>query len=72
MKIIYNPESDDLRILFRDAPIERSDAVDPDLILDFDIAGSVVGLEIAQASKRMHDPRLIEYFEAIYLSEPLE
>jgi uncharacterized protein YuzE len=72
MKIIYNPERDELRVLFLDAPIERSTILDPDLIIDFDIAGSVVGLEIAQASKRMHDPYLIEYAEAPPPSEPSE
>ena len=63
MKIIYNPDLDGLRILFSDAPIEHSATVDAGLTLDYDQSGGVVGLEVAQASHCMSNPRLVEFTE---------
>ena len=61
MKVIHDPEVDVLRILLSDAPIEESDEDKPGVILDYDIDGNVVGLEILEASKRMANPRSVEY-----------
>jgi len=61
MKITYDPEVDVLRIIFSDAPIEESDEEKPGIILDFDKGGNVVAMEILDASKRMQNPRSVEY-----------
>lgn len=61
MKLTYGPEIDVLRVLFSNAPIEESDEDKPGVILDYDKDGNVVGLEILDASKRMDDPRSLEY-----------
>ena len=61
MKITYDPEVDVLRILFSNTPIEESDEDKPGVILDYDKDGNVVGLEILDASKRMENPRAVEY-----------
>ena len=61
MKVTYDPEVDVLRILLSDAPIEESDEDKPGVILDYDKAGNVVGLEILEASKRVANPRSVEY-----------
>lgn len=61
MKIIYDPEVDVMRIVFSSAPIEESDEEKPGVILDFDKNGNVVGMEILDASKRMENPRTVEY-----------
>ena len=61
MKVTYDPEVDVLRILFGNTPIEESDEDKPGVILDYDKAGNVVGLEILDASKRMENPRAVEY-----------
>ena len=61
MKVTYDPEVDVLRILLSDAPIEESDEDKPGVILDYDKNGNVVGLEILEASKRMTNPRSVEY-----------
>jgi len=61
MKIIYDPEIDVLRITFSNAPIEESDEEKPGIILDFDKSGNVVGMEVLDASKRMENPRAVEY-----------
>jgi uncharacterized protein YuzE len=61
MKVIYDQEVDVLRILFSNAAIEESDEDKPGVILDYDISGSIVGMEILDASKRMENPRSVEY-----------
>ena len=61
MKITYDPEVDVVRILFSSAPIEESDEEKPGVILDFDKDGNVVGMEILDASRRMENPRTVEY-----------
>mgnify|MGYP001593025515 CR=1 FL=1 len=61
MKVTYDPEVDVLRILLSDASIEESDEEKPGVILDYDKDGNVVGLEILEASKRMANPRSVEY-----------
>ncbi len=61
MKVTYDPEVDVLRILFSNAAIEESDEDKPGVILDYDIKGNIVGMEIMDASKRMENPRSVEY-----------
>lgn len=61
MKINYDPEVDVMRIIFSSATIEESDEEKPGVILDFDKDGNVVGMEILDASKRMENPRTVEY-----------
>jgi uncharacterized protein YuzE len=61
MKITYDPDVDVVRIVFSSAPIEESDEEKPGVILDFDKAGNVVGMEILDASRRMENPRTVEY-----------
>ncbi len=61
MKVTYDPETDILRVLFSNTTIEESDEDKPGVILDYDKDGNVVGLEILDASKRMDNPRSLEY-----------
>ena len=61
MKVTYDTEVDVLSILFNNEPIEESEPVSPSVILDYDKDGNVVGMEILHASKRIEDPRSIEY-----------
>jgi uncharacterized protein YuzE len=61
MKITYDSKIDVLRILFSNTPIEESDEDKPGVILDYDKGGNIVGLEILDASKRMENPRAVEY-----------
>ena len=61
MKVTYDAEVDALRIVFNDAPVEESDEEKPGLILDYDRAGNIVGLEILDASKQIQNPRAVEY-----------
>jgi uncharacterized protein YuzE len=61
MKVRYDPEVDVLSIALSDAPVEESDEDKPGVILDYDIHGNVVGLEILDASKRMGNRMSVEY-----------
>ena len=61
MKVTYDPEVDVFRILLSDAAIEESDEDKPGVILDYDRVGNVLGLEILEASKRMTNPRSVDF-----------
>ena len=61
MKVTYDPQDDVLRIIFSSAAIEESDEDKPGVILDYDKDGNIVGMEILDASKRIENPRSLEY-----------
>jgi uncharacterized protein YuzE len=61
LKVTYDPEVDILRIILSNLPIEESDEDKPGVILDYDKDGNIVGLEILDASKRIENPRSVEY-----------
>jgi uncharacterized protein YuzE len=61
MKVKYDQEVDVLTIEFSSVPVEESDEDKPGIILDYDKNGNIVGIEILNASKRMENPRALEY-----------
>jgi uncharacterized protein YuzE len=61
MKVVYDPETDTLRVTFGRNAVEESDEQKPGVILDYDKEGNVVALEILDASKRTDNPRAFEY-----------
>ncbi|MBD2147173.1 DUF2283 domain-containing protein [Sphaerospermopsis sp. FACHB-1194] len=61
MKITYDAEVDVLRIIFSNVPIEESDEEKPGIILDYDDAGNIVGIEIIDPSKLIDNPCSVEY-----------
>ncbi len=61
MKVKYDKEVDVLYIGFSEEKIEESDEDKPGIILDYDKDGSIVGIEILNASKRMGNPAKVEY-----------
>jgi uncharacterized protein YuzE len=61
MKVVYDPEVDVLTITLSNAVIEESDEDKPGVILDYDVLGNLVGLEILDASKRVGNPRELEH-----------
>ena len=52
MKIEYDPGVDALYVRLTESKIIESEQVQPGIVLDFDEAGKVVGLEVLNASKR--------------------
>ena len=61
MKVVYDQEVDVLRIVFNTAAIEESDEEKSGVILDYDSDGALVGLEALEASKRIEDPRALDF-----------
>ncbi len=53
MKIQYFPETDTLSIRLNNNPSIESEEVAPDVVIDFDVNGGVVGLEIDLASTKV-------------------
>jgi len=61
MKIKYDKEVDVLYIQFSGEQICDSDEEKPGIILDYDVNGSIVGIEVLRASKQMPQPMKLEY-----------
>jgi uncharacterized protein YuzE len=64
VKTKYNKEVDVLQIIFSDNKITESDEDKPGIILDYDKNGTIVGIEILDASKKMENPANVEYVAA--------
>lgn len=58
MKVHYYPETDSLYIDLADRPSADSREVVPDVVLDFDAEGQLVGIDIDHASKIVNLSRL--------------
>jgi uncharacterized protein YuzE len=61
MKVKYDKEVDILYIKLSDLPIKESDEDKPGVILDYAADGSIVGLEILNASIKMPQPNVLEH-----------
>ena len=53
MRIQYFTETDTLSIRLNDTPSIESEEIAPDVVIDFDEAGGVVGVEIDLASTKV-------------------
>ncbi|MBX7135246.1 MAG: DUF2283 domain-containing protein [Fimbriimonadaceae bacterium] len=61
MKVTYDADVDVLRIRLTSTAVFESNEDKPGVILDYDEAGNIIGLEILDASKRMEAPSVMEY-----------
>ncbi len=61
MKVKYDKEVDILYIKFNDQLINESDEDKPGIILDYAADGSVVSIEILNASIKIPQPNIIEH-----------
>lgn len=61
MRVVYDSRTDTLVIVFREAPVVESDEEKPGIILDYDEGGSLVSMELLDASRRVLQPTRIEY-----------
>ncbi len=60
MKVKYDKEVDILYIKLTDVQISESDEEKPGIILDYAADGSVVGIEILNASAKIAKPNTLE------------
>ena len=61
MKVIYDPETDTLSLLFRDASVAESDELREGLIVDYSTDGKIVSVEVLDASENVTEPQSIAY-----------
>jgi uncharacterized protein YuzE len=62
MKVTYDRETDTLSVILREGvQVAESDEDKPGVILDYDEEGSLVSLEILDASRRVTSADRIEY-----------
>jgi uncharacterized protein YuzE len=53
VRVTYDPEADILYFVLRDASVDESEEVAPNIIVDFDKAGDAVAIEIGAASEML-------------------
>lgn len=61
MKVKYDNEQDILYFSFSDEAIYESDEAKKGIILDYSNSGSIVGIELLNASKQVENPKKVEY-----------
>ena len=61
MKVIYDPDKDILQITFIEMTVEETTQIAPGLVLDYDVDGNVIRLELAKASTKEDDPHVVSY-----------
>jgi uncharacterized protein YuzE len=62
MKVSYDKTSDTLSMILEDdTPVAESDEDKPGVILDYDVEGNLVSIEILDASKRVTEARKVEF-----------
>jgi uncharacterized protein YuzE len=61
MKVIYDPETDTLVLILRDAQVKESDEIRDGIVIDYGEDGKVVSLEMLDASETVAEPYGILY-----------
>ncbi len=61
MKLSIDEEADALHLQLVDAPVVESEEVAPGVIVDYDDADQVVGIEVLYLSKRPHPINLLDF-----------
>lgn len=61
MQITYDPDRDILQIAFNQRDVDETARASPNLILDYDEDGLIVGLELRNASRRVDSPLSVTF-----------
>lgn len=61
MKVIYDPDTDTLDLIFKEEPVAESDEIAPGIIVDYSRARKIVSVEVLNASQHVDDPQSIAY-----------
>lgn len=57
MRVIFDPETDTLSLIFREDRIAESDEVREGVIIDYSKDGKIVSMEILDASEQISEPQ---------------
>ena len=61
MKLVYDRDVDILTVILNEMPVEESDEVKEGIILDYDVHGNLVAMEILDASRLIAQPTSVEF-----------
>ena len=61
MRVIFDPETDSLSLIFREDKIVESDEIREGIIIDYNKDGKIVSMEILDASEQISEPQGILY-----------
>ena len=61
MKATYDTKTDTLTLELKPGPVAESDEGKPGVILDYDADGSLIGIEVLDASKRVAEARTMQF-----------
>lgn len=61
MRVIFDPETDTLSLIFREDKIAESDEIREGIIFDYNKDGKIVSMEILDASEQISEPQGILY-----------
>lgn len=61
MRVIFDPETDTLSLIFREEKIAESDEIREGIIIDYSKDGKIVSMEILDASEQISEPQGILY-----------
>ncbi len=62
MRVRVDHAADAIYLNLTDRPIKDSEEVADGIVVDYDDAGRIVGIEILDASKRTDDPAVLKQF----------
>jgi uncharacterized protein YuzE len=61
MKATYDPKTDTLSLELKPEAVAESDEDKPGVILDYNEAGDLIGIEVLDASKRVAEARTMQF-----------
>jgi uncharacterized protein YuzE len=61
MNAVYDARTDTLTLELKPGPVAESNEEKPGIILDYDAAGDLVGIEILDASRRVTEARSMQF-----------
>jgi uncharacterized protein YuzE len=72
MRIHYSKDADALYIRLKEDPVNDTDAITDDIIMDYDKSGNVIAIEILSASKKADIHQLIiQAFDKVMVERPV-
>ncbi|BBD09734.1 DUF2283 domain-containing protein [Desulfovibrio ferrophilus] len=60
MQVNYDPEKDTLKIVLSSTPVKKCEYDNPGIILGYGGDGTLVDVEIPEASRRVDDPKSVD------------